>query len=333
MDALVPVPLPTGQAPLLAILVDTEEEFDWRRPLARENTAVSNLAAQIRGQEIIDKYGGHATYAATYPVLCNSEAVSHLVALTRSSPCEIGAHLHPWVTPPHGETVSAANSYGCNLPPALERAKIATLAAAAATATGARPAVFRAGRYGLGARTLAMLAEAGFTVDSSIVPATAFDADGGPDFRALDPGLKRFRGDQNLLEVPLSCGFTGHLRPFGGRIFPRLEAPVLRRGHAGGILARLRLLERIRLTPEGTDLGAMIRLTRALLADGIRVFCLSYHSPSMVPGFTPYVRDRGELDAFLTRLEDYLAFFTRSLGGRTVLMSELGRLVPQAALT
>ena len=61
-----------------------------------------------------------------------------------------------------------------------------------------------------------------------------------------------------------------------------------------GITARSRLLERIRLTPEGIDHAAHRRLIDRLLADGQKIFAMAYHSPSLQPGNTPYVRDNAE---------------------------------------
>ena len=50
------------------------------------------------------------------------------------------------------------------------------------------------------------------------------------------------------------------------------------------LLARLSLLERIPLTPEGVGV------------DGAMVF--SFHSPSLRPGHTPWVRSEADLDDF-----------------------------------
>jgi hypothetical protein len=98
------------------------------------------------------------------------------------------------------------------------------------------------------------------------------------------------------------------------------------------IASRLRLLERIRLTPEGHTLAEMRRLTRALLARGQRTFVLSLHSPSVVPGNTPYVRTDADLALLLQRLNGYLMFFRDELRGRFVtpdaLKAELERLAP-----
>jgi hypothetical protein len=84
------------------------------------------------------------------------------------------------------------------------------------------------------------------------------------------------------------------------------------------LASRLRLLERIRLTPEGHTLAEMKRLTRALLARGQRTFVLSLHSPSVAPGHTPYVRTDADLVALLLRLSEYLRFFRDGLRGRFV---------------
>ena len=51
----------------------------------------------------------------------------------------------------------------------------------------------------------------------------------------------------------------------------------------------------------------MRRLTRTLLNRGERIFTLSYHSPSLQPGNTPYVRNDRDLREVLTfeyRLDD-----------------------------
>src|SRR6202042_1602967 len=84
-----------------------------------------------------------------------------------------------------------------------------------------------------------------------------------------------------------------------------------------GILSRGGLLDSIRLSPEGIPLADAKHLTRALLRRGNhRVFSLSYHSPSLEVGNTPYVRDAKDLDNFLGWIEGYLDFFFGELGGR-----------------
>jgi hypothetical protein len=57
------------------------------------------------------------------------------------------------------------------------------------------------------------------------------------------------------------------------------------------------------------------RLTRHLLARGQLLFNLSYHSPSLLPGSTPYVRDEAQHHPFLEMLGAYIVWFASELGG------------------
>jgi hypothetical protein len=311
-----PVRFPPDQPPLLLVVIDTEEEFDWRLPHSRENTSVSAIAAQGLAQEIFAGHGIVPTYVVDYPVATTPAAVEVLKSFSNRGACRIGAHLHPWVNPPHLEIVNATNSYPGNLPPALERAKLTALTEAIVQSFGTAPVVYKAGRYGLGPATAGILEELGYRVDVSVVPFTDFSDDGGPDFSRIDFQPTWFGERGNLLEIPLSCGFYGMLRSLGSTLFSGVSGPIGMRLHLPGILARSGLLERIRLTPEGVDLAANIRLARSLYEQGCRIFSFTYHSPSLVPGMTPYVRSDRELAGFLESMDRFFAFFRQDLGGR-----------------
>jgi hypothetical protein len=69
------------------------------------------------------------------------------------------------------------------------------------------------------------------------------------------------------------------------------------------------------LSPEGNSLPEMVALTRALLADGLTLFTLTLHSPSVVEGHTPYVRSRADREAFLDTIRRYFEFFFGELEG------------------
>ena len=324
-QALIPEDTPGNgrPLPLLLVVVDTEEEFDWAKPHSRAETAVTALAAQPLAQEIFAARGVVPTYVVDYPVATSALAREVLGPEAAAGRCTIGTHLHPWVNPPFEETVSARSSYPGNLPAALERAKLELLTAAIEEAFGSRPTIYKAGRYGLGPNSAAILEALDYRIDMSVVPYSAFADDGGPDFTAYDfrPFWFGSRGD--LLEIPLSCGFHGCLKQRGQALYPRLFTALGQRLRLPGICARAGLLERIRLTPEGIDLAANKRLTRALLAQGCQLFTLTYHSPSLAPGMTPYVRDQADLQRFLGEIETYLDFFLGELGGRAVTPQEI----------
>ena len=293
--------VPADWPPTLLVVVDTEEEFDWRAPPNPACRAVTNVLEAPMLQAVFDRYGVRPAYLIDHPVADNLAAASTLRRIADDGRCEVGAHLHPWVTPPVEEQVDTWHAYACNLPPELERRKLETLTAAIA-ANFDPPRIFKAGAYGIGAQTPRFLADLGYKVDSSIVPFTTFADAGGPDFQDWDG--TPFKAAEGIVEIPLSTGFAGRFAPHGRRLFPMIGRPLPRLLHLPGIAARLGMLERLRLTPEGHTFPEMARLTRAALARGERLFMLTMHSSSMLPGATDYVRSIAERAEFLLRIGD-----------------------------
>jgi len=309
----------------LLIVVDTEEEFDWSAPFSRDAVATRSIHAQARAHAIYDRLGIVPTYVMGYPVATDPESVRVLKALHDAGKAEIGAHLHPWVTPPHAEEVNRRNSYQSNLPPELERQKIETLTAAIETAFGARPRVFKAGRYGFGPNTAAVLADLGYEVDCSYMPHTSFAADQGPDFRGRPDSPHWLDEERGLLEIPMTVGFLGRLRRFGPKVKGVFDSRQAGKLHIPGTLARTGLVARSRLTPEGTPAGEQMRLIRAMAGAGHSIFTLTYHSPSLEPGHTPYVKNEAELARFLGSIERVLTFFRDEMGGRFTTLTRVRR--------
>lgn len=320
-----PARLPEDHAPVLLIVVDTEEEFDWSQPFSRSNTSTTAIAAQpIAHERVFDKFGIVPTYVIDWPVATTPSAIRTMRTLADNGQCEIGTHLHPWISPPHEEIVSAFNSYAGNLPKELEFAKLRKLTNTITDNLGRAPLTFKAGRYGLGPHTSEAIAALGYRVDASIVPYTSFRSDGGPEFSAYSEEPFWFGDAANpLLELPVTTGFCGKLRHFGASIYPFIAAPCFNPLRLRGIATRSGLLERIRLTPEGGSANDMIRLTSALRRAGSQVFTLTYHSPSLVPGNTSYVSSGKELNAFLDAIDEYCAYFRAELGGVFMSIAEL----------
>lgn len=307
--------------PQLAVVVDTEEEFDWAGAFSRENVATRSIPAQALAHEIYDPLGVVPTYVVDYPVATDAASVAFLGALRASGRAEIGAHLHGWVTPPHEEALTRRNSYQCNLPPDLERAKIECLTAAIAGAFGARPTVFKAGRYGFGPHTAAVLRDLGYTVDCSFVPFASFAADGGPTFHGVSDRPFWLDAGRTLLEVPLTSGFFGRAAGAGEKVQALFDDPRAGRLRLPGILSRAGLVTRSRLTPEGVPAEEQCRLLAALAKRGRRMFTLTYHSPSLAPGNTPYVRSGEDLARFLDSIATVLRFFREEIGGEFTTLS------------
>ena len=110
-----------------------------------------------------------------------------------------------------------------------------------------------------------------------------------------------------------------------GRASPSISTPAGARLKIPGVLSRLGLLERLRLSPEGFSLKDMIRQTRSALASGERYFMLTYHSSSLLPGMNLYVRSEEERRDFLSRIDGYFSFFLEQCGGEMTSISEMTR--------
>jgi hypothetical protein len=310
-----PATLPAGMRPVLVVVVDAEEEFDWDKPFSRDERSVRSMAVQAPMHRIFERFGIRPTYVVDYAVASQRAGLDPLIDLLKDNACTIGTQLHPWVNPPFEEEVNDRNSYPGNLPPDLERRKLEMLTRTIEDGLGLTPRIYKAGRYGLGPNTFRTLVETGYTIDMSAVPGADLRPQHGPDFRRVDPVPYWIGQPGGILEIPLTRGYVGMLSPFGPRLEGVLEAPPSQTCRLPGVLSRLGLIDRITLTPEGIPPNQHRSLIRAMIARGIRVFTLTYHSPSLAPGNTPYVRNSADLRRFMATIERFCDFFFGELHG------------------
>jgi hypothetical protein len=276
------------------VTVDTEEEFDWSAPLRREGHGVVAVDRLARFQAFCEGNGVVPLYLLDHPVATAPAAAEALRTAVARGRAEIGVHLHPWLSPPHDETVNPANSFAGNLPEALEREKLHRLRDTIERAFGVVPLIYRAGRYGAGRNTARILTDQGIAIDSSVRPLFDYRAEGGPDYRHHPQFPYWIDRASGLFELPLTTAVTGRLRKHGAALLPRLaRVPRLT-----GAFARAGLLERIPLSPEGITRAEALRGTEAAIDAGLPVLVYSFHSPSLAAGHTPYVRTGNDLDRF-----------------------------------
>ncbi|MGZ8286633.1 MAG: polysaccharide deacetylase family protein [Allosphingosinicella sp.] len=285
--------LPESFGRRFTVFCDTEEEFDWGRPRSRDNRSTTHMAAMPDLQERFRGRGVKCVHLVDHPIATDPASIAMLREWLERDEISIGTQLHPWVNPPHDEEVNTFNSFVGNLPISLERAKIENLTGTIEAAFGRRPIVYRAGRYGVGPNTAGLLSAAGYEADVSVRALHDYSDEGGPDFSRVRPFPYRI-GDGGLVELPLSAAYVGRLRAKGRAVYR--GASRLPKGR--GILFRTGLLNRVPLTPEGAPLEEALAAVRALIGDGVQWFSLSFHSPSVEPGHTPFVRTAEDLRTF-----------------------------------
>ncbi len=288
------IDLPESFGRRAIIFVDTEEEFDWAQPKRRDATSVETVRSLPIVHRQLRSFGLKPAYLIDYPVASAPSSIAVLKSFLDAGECTIGAQLHPWVNPPFTEEVAPFNSFPGNLPRDLELAKLRALTEKLEESFGTRPVVYRAGRYGIGPNTEALLDMLGYRMDVSVRPLFGYGDEGGPDFAGIGMAPYWTGPEKRLVEVPLTSAFIGAFRYLGEGAYNR----AARIPHLQGLLARLRLLNRVALTPEGIPLDEALAAIDVLLDRDCRLFSISFHSPSVEPGHTPYVRDQADLKRF-----------------------------------
>ena len=299
---------PTGKPAARVILtVDTEEEFDWNAPFTRDAHGLKHIAALPRFQAFCEQIGAHPVYLVDWPIANDPRAIEILGDAARRGAADIGVQLHPWVNPPFDENVSIRNSYAGNLPTELEAAKFTALRDQIEKAFGTKPLIYRAGRYGLGADTAELLKANGIAIDTSVRPLFDYSDQHGPDYS--EHPITPYWADEEctLLELPVTTVYWGLLRQMGKHIhraqryFPTFFAGF----------SKLKLLERIALTPEGVTAEEAIRGIDIALDENLPVLVLSLHSPTLAPGFTPYAKTAQEVEALYDWLRQVYAYLEK----------------------
>lgn len=311
----------------LLVGIDTEGDNQWDAG-ARANQRFENIYALPRLHALFARHGVRPTYVITYPVAKDGRSADVLRALLAGGDCEIGAHHHAWETPPCTEEDIRRHPYASTLPRTQFEAQLASLTDAIAGAVGERPISYRSGRFGFSATHVAGLEQLGYRVESSVAPLFYESHKGGaefveapltPYFLAYDNATRP--GTSDLLEVPVSAALHRRLPRRIQYAYARAPWPYTTKR----ILRALRLARMRWLRPSYSSLDDMIGLARDLARAGEPVLNLLFHSSEAIVSGSPYNRTQGELDAFLERLDRFLAFATRELGAAPATFAEFRR--------
>ena len=175
---------------------------------------------------------------------------------------------------------------------------------------------YRSGRFGFDASHVAALEREGYLVESSVAPLFYESHKGGPDFveaplrpyflsydSAVKPGTSR------VLEVPCSSMLHRDIPERLAWAYARAPFPYTTKR----VLRKLGVARVDWLRPSYSSLDAMCTLARRLVDRGVPVLNMLFHSSEAIVGGSPYNKTEGELEAFLDRLDKFLAFVTREL--------------------
>jgi hypothetical protein len=315
------------------VTIDTEED-NWG--YKHSEFSVENIRMIPRLQDLLDRYNIKPTYLVSYKVAdCNWAAniLAEILALNR---CEIGAHLHPWNTPPLKESINERNSMLKNLPYELQLAKLNLLTDKIHGVFGRKPLSFRAGRWGLGAETVKALINCGYLVDTSVTPTISWTSYGdGPEYPEVrtEPHRMSADGDRckvddrsSILEFPTTIGFNRWPFEFWQKVYLQMGKDWLRLLKPIGIMNRTGLLRKIWLSPEISSAADMITLSKVMIRNNLKYLNLSFHSTTLLPGKSPFVKNDEDLEQFYLKIEKLLEYLIVATNLNSLTLSEVGRL-------
>ena len=315
----------------VAVTIDTEED-DWGS-YHQHDPSTKNIAHLDELQDIFDRWGVRPTYLVNHPPLVNRKAVGVLGSLASRESVEIGAHCHPWNTPPIFAD-RPTSSMMHQLSREENRSKLREIRRRLLVELGIEPNSFRAGRWALGPTVAEPLVELGFEIDCSVIPFMDWSTVGGPDYSNAPHRPYRFdpahplrpAAAGRLIELPATVAFlAGRNRP-QARIRSWLERGLIRHTKIVGVLDRMGILERRELSPETSSSESMIRLSDAWVSSGESFLQMTFHSCSLLPGSTPFVRTDQERARLLLSVENFLRYCQTS-GFRFRTLSEAAQVL------
>ena len=308
-----------ARGPALLVGIDTEADDQWSEKGRRE-LRVENAARLPALQSLFEEFGARPTYLVTHEMATRPESAAVLRGLARGGRCEIGAHLHPWTSPPFRPEDTAGHTYPNNLPDDILARQLGELTTTLEQSLGVRPTTYRAGRNGVDGRTLKILEGLGYSVDTSVDPLFNERRKGGPTFAGapLHPYRPDYAdvtrpGESRILEVPISAATDPPLPKRLERLYTSLP-PIPWRG----ALKRLGL-KPVWLRPSYTAVPEMLSFASRLKEEGAPCFNVIFHSSELLPGGSPYNPDAASVGRFETALRRLLEHVTSRLGavGRT----------------
>lgn len=299
----------------LVVSIDVEEEGLFRGRHPRRPAGVANVAHLRRLEPLLDDFGMPPTLLVAHAVAAAPECRDILLDWRGRRGAEIGAHLHPWSTPPFDAPGDDGPADPDALPEAALRAKLDALLETVGTLAGGRPLSFRMGRYHLTPTVARLAVAAGIRVDASVVPLRT--EPGGPD--GFDAPAEPYRIETPagpLQEVPLTViPLAPALARGWSRAARTLPAAARQRG-----LAAFRRFGAVGVQPAWFTLPMMKRAARLHADRGGSVLHMHLHSSELMPGATPAFRSGADVDRLVARIRAFTAW---AVGALSVEMATL----------
>jgi hypothetical protein len=302
------------------ITIDTEADNQWGPALSQET---ENLRFIPRFQALCERYRFPPTYLCTYEIAAAEAFDEILLPLHGNGRAEVGAHLHPWTTPPlsRWDRGESAPAYPSELPVGVFARKLESLTSLLTSKIGSGPRSYRAGRWGLSAAHIPLLLQHGYIVDCSVTPLV----------RWTDSGARE-RG-QDFVDAPVTPYFMAWGDPAREGMSSLLEVPVTIL-HTNRLMQRSPLLRGVYGRNRRTSVARLLNRTFVIAPQWFRPFSdmsvarlravfetarrlelpvieMMFHSSELMPRGSPHSPNEAAVEHLYERLEGTFAFLAQ----------------------
>lgn len=294
--------------PFFLVTIDTEGDNLWAAP---KEITTRNSGFLSRFQDTCERYGIRPTYLTNYEMVQCGVFREFAHDVLRRNAGEVGMHLHAWNSPPIEPLTPddfAHLPYLVEYSERVMREKIRVMTAELEEAFSVKMCSHRAGRWNIDRRYVALLIEAGYSVDCSVTPGISWRqykgnpmGEGGADYTRFPhhaywmgpsdistPGI-----GSSLLEVPMTIlQAEDSLWESWRNTFRRLRSAGL--GKSGSDRQPERAARWLR--PNGRNRREMISTIKIVCAERRQYAEFMLHSSELMPGGSPTFRTPHSID-------------------------------------
>jgi hypothetical protein len=314
------------QKPSFIISIDTEGDNLWARRSGLPTTR--NALFLHRFQELCERYAFKPTYLTTHEMACDQSFVEFARDVMRRGTGEVGAHPHPWDSPPEIPLTADDHRYHpymIEYPETIAREKLHQLTGLLEDRFQTKMTSHRAGRWAMSGMYARLLIEQGYQVDCSVTPHVSWvlskgdpAREGGSDYRRfperayrVNPQNLSTEGHSSLLEVPMTIRAK-----FAGRLRAGLPHALHARAFTQHWLGKLWPV--VWLRPTGANLRDMLWLLDVVHREGANYAMFMLHSSEFMPGGSPNFPDDTAIERLYNDLDALFERAARTFGGMTL---------------
>ena len=292
------------------ITVDTEGDNGWDRPISYDT---KNAQGVERFQKFCESFGFKPIWLTNYEMSNDTTLVKVIKKALKDNMCEVGAHIHPWNSPPDFPLTNEDYKYLPYLieyPTEIIEKKISFLTNHLENIFEEKIISHRAGRWATDQNYLKCLSNYGYSVDCSVTPLIDWrnsmglpNGLGGPNYTNFPKNIYNpLKDNKSFFEIPMS---TMSNVIINNAVVNTITKAVPRRINETRLFNALNARKVIMLRPRLGSKTKILHMVDKLINDP-RISHLEFmiHSSELYPGTSPKCKTEEQLDQIYNDMKD-----------------------------